>query len=219
MNGVKLPLMLPMKDKLALGHTDVKDMVAFMRAFKDGKQVVSAVPSGPAPEVPAQLAQALAPAVPAAASTTASATPAATTTQPPTPTQQQRDDWPGRNRPAGNLDGSPASRGPDSSYRIGLRPVVRSTVNPAPPTARTPLPEALPVTAASAANKAARAEKLRVAGATFNTLCIACHGPDGRGTLVRLAMPAHPRLHVAGLARHQEQSASLPPASWKAREP
>ena len=45
-NGVKIPLMLPMKDKLALAHTEVKDMVAFMRAFKDGKQVVSATPGG-----------------------------------------------------------------------------------------------------------------------------------------------------------------------------
>ena len=35
-----------MKDKLALAHTDVKDMVAFMRGFKDGKQVVSAAPGG-----------------------------------------------------------------------------------------------------------------------------------------------------------------------------
>ena len=52
-NGVKLPLMLPMKNKLALAHTDVKDMVAFMRGFKDGKQVVSATPGGmPAAGVP-----------------------------------------------------------------------------------------------------------------------------------------------------------------------
>ena len=44
-NGVKIPLMLPMKDKLALAHTEVKDMVAFMRTFKGGKQVVSATPA------------------------------------------------------------------------------------------------------------------------------------------------------------------------------
>src|SRR5271157_201240 len=57
-NGAKLPLMLPMKDKLALAHTDVKDMVAFMRAFKGGKQVVSAMPGGtPAAGVPVQVAQ------------------------------------------------------------------------------------------------------------------------------------------------------------------
>ena len=55
-NGVRIPLMLPMKDKLALAHTEVKDMVAFMRAFKDGKQIVSATPGGmPAPGVPEQV--------------------------------------------------------------------------------------------------------------------------------------------------------------------
>jgi mono/diheme cytochrome c family protein len=31
-----------------------------------------------------------------------------------------------------------------------------------------------------------------MAGGIFNTLCIACHGPDGRGTLVRPAMPPIP---------------------------
>jgi len=41
-------------------------------------------------------------------------------------------------------------------------------------------------------NTAAQAEKIRAAGATFNTLCIACHGPDGRGTAVRVAMPLLP---------------------------
>ena len=41
-------------------------------------------------------------------------------------------------------------------------------------------------------NTAARAEKLRMAGGIFSTLCIACHGPDGRGTLVRPAMPPIP---------------------------
>ena len=56
-NGVRIPLMLPMKDKLALAHTEVKDMVAFMRAFKGGKQVVSATPGGmPAPGVPGPVA-------------------------------------------------------------------------------------------------------------------------------------------------------------------
>jgi mono/diheme cytochrome c family protein len=50
-------------------------------------------------------------------------------------------------------------------------------------------PTALPV---STANNPVRTEKLRLAAGTFNTLCIACHGPDGRGTLVRPAMPPIP---------------------------
>jgi mono/diheme cytochrome c family protein len=41
-------------------------------------------------------------------------------------------------------------------------------------------------------NTAARAEKRRMAGGIFNTNCIPCHGPDGRGTLVRPAMPPIP---------------------------
>jgi mono/diheme cytochrome c family protein len=42
-------------------------------------------------------------------------------------------------------------------------------------------------------NTAARDEKIRVAGATFNTLCIVCHGADGRGmAAVRTLAPALP---------------------------
>jgi mono/diheme cytochrome c family protein len=37
-------------------------------------------------------------------------------------------------------------------------------------------------------NTAAQAEKIRAAGATFNTLCIACHGPDGRGMAAARAL-------------------------------
>jgi mono/diheme cytochrome c family protein len=51
------------------------------------------------------------------------------------------------------------------------------------------LPTALPV---ATTNTAARAEKLLRASGIFNTLCIPCHGPDGRGTLVRPAMPPIP---------------------------
>jgi len=143
-NGVKLPLMLPMKDKLALAHTDVKDMVAFMRGFKDGKQVVSAMPGGTPAPVPGPIAE-VAP------------------------------------------QGSPLAPEPPS-------PVRTPPPGPAPPT--TPgrtgglLPPALPPV--STVNTAAQAEKLRAAGATFNTLCIACHGQDGRGSAVRVAMPVIP---------------------------
>src|SRR5271157_1997551 len=171
-NGVKLSLMLPMKDKLALAHTDVKDMVAFMRGFKDGKQVVSAAPGGaPAPGVPVQVAQGPAPAAPAAPAPTPS---------PPTTSAADR------------LAGPPPQRpGPISTST----PAVAAMTTPAPaqpsPAAGAGggLPSALPV---ATVNTAAQAEKIRAAGATFNTLCIACHGPDGRGTAVRAAMPLLP---------------------------
>jgi len=177
-NGVKLPLMLPMKDKLALAHTDVKDMVAFMRGFKDGKQVVSAAPGGaPAAGVPVQVAQGPAPTVPAAPVPTTPPTPAGAT-QPPTTGS------------AANTTG-PAATKPISTSP----PVVAASTTPAPAQpsqaagAGGGLPSALPV---ATVNTVAQAEKLRAAGATFNTLCIACHGADGRGTAVRAAMPLLP---------------------------
>ena len=83
-NGVKLPLMLPMKDKLGLAHTDVKDMVAYMRKFKDGKQVVSATPGG----TPEQVT--VTPAVPVPPSLTP--TPAPPSLMPSTYTHRVGDD-------------------------------------------------------------------------------------------------------------------------------
>ena len=170
-NGVRIPLMLPMKDKLALAHTEVKDMVAFMRAFKDGKQVVSATPGGmPAPGVPGPVAG------------------GPTQGVPPTPAPPPS---PPTNIGTERLAGSPPPQQP--------APVTT------PPIARAPAPvAALPSTAAgtgatlppplpaSTVDTAAQAEKIRAAGATFNTLCIACHGADGRGTAVRAAMPLLP---------------------------
>ena len=192
-NGVKLPLMLPMKDKLALAHTDVKDMVAFMRGFKDGKQVVSAAPGGaPAAGVPVQVAQGPAPAAPAAPAPITSPTPAAVT-QPPVPTTAANATSPAATTSAADrLAGPPPQQAASISNST---PAIAAMTTPAPaqpsPTAvaGVVLPSALPV---ATVNTAAQAEKIRTAGATFNTLCIACHGPDGRGTAVRAAMPLLP---------------------------
>jgi mono/diheme cytochrome c family protein len=194
-NGVKLPLMLPMKDKLALGHTDVKDMVAFVRGFKGGKQVVSLTPGGPAvpPAIQAALAPAPAPLVPAAAPA-----PVATPTPPPavassSPTMAA---VPGP-QPAGAPAPAPAQ--PVLAPTAAVPTAAAPTPSPAPASVApqpapltssvAPLPAALPVAAAASP---ARAEKLRAASGLFNTICIACHGQDGRGTLVRPAMPAIP---------------------------
>jgi mono/diheme cytochrome c family protein len=183
-NGVQIPLMLSMKDKLALAHTDVKDMVAFMRAFKGGKQVVSATPSGPAGAVPTQLAQALAP-----AALPATPTPAAATTSPRAGSVASM---------ATKLTTTQAPvASPLTTSPIPTSPAAASA---RPPAATAPvvtnvaaLPPALPAAAGNAtAMAAAQAEKLRAASAIFNTTCIACHGPDGRGTLVRAAMPPIP---------------------------
>jgi mono/diheme cytochrome c family protein len=187
-NGVKVPLMLPMKDKLALAHTDVKDMVAFMRAFKGGKQTVAPGPGGiPAVGAPVQIAQGPAPAMtPVAAPVTgpsptlpsapAVPTPSGPTTTPaPAPTAVAVTPGPA----------APATPGPTAA------PSPATALNPSAPLAPAmpALPPALP---ANAVNTAARAEKLRAAAGNFNVLCIACHGVDGRGTAIRAAMPTLP---------------------------
>jgi len=171
-NGVRIPLMLPMKDKLALAHTEVKGMVAFMRAFKDGKQVVSATPGGmPAPGVPGPVAG------------------GPTQGVPPTPAPPPS---PPTNIGTERLAGSPP---PQQPAPVSTPPIARAPAPVAalPSTAAgtgATLPPPLP--SASTVDTAAQAEKIRAAGATFNTLCIACHGPDGRGTAVRAAMPLLP---------------------------
>jgi mono/diheme cytochrome c family protein len=198
-NGVKLPLMLPMKDKLALAHTDVKDMVAFMRAFKGGKQVVAPGPGGiPAvPGAPVQIAQGPAPAPVTLPSAAPAAAPMPSTPSAPSSTVPSAATTPSASPTPSGPAASPASTSPGPSPS----PLVAATPAPAtaPPTASNPpalsassiaaLPPALPATAV---NAAARAEKLRAAAANFNTLCIACHGPDGRGTAIRAAMPTLP---------------------------
>ncbi len=174
--GVKSTVMLAQKDNLTRAHTDVKDMVAYIRAFKGGEQIVSVTPGGtPAVTPPIPIALNPAPAVPAVS---ASATP---------PTSAS----PAQSIAAGSAT-STSNPAPPSAVTVST-PVVAATPATAPAQAPTPaasaavLPAALPT-----ASTAAQAEKIRAAQATFNTLCIACHGADGRGTAVRAAMPALP---------------------------
>ncbi|MDE2509084.1 MAG: cytochrome c [Planctomycetota bacterium] len=66
---------------------------------------------------------------------------------------------------------------------------------PVPALAATTAPAVAPTTpaVASASGPApAASAKLRASAALFLTDCVACHGPDGRGTLVRAAMPPIP---------------------------
>jgi mono/diheme cytochrome c family protein len=181
-NGVKIPLMLSMKDKLALAKTDVKDMVAFMRSFKGGKQVVSATPGGPMTGPTAELAQALAPTpAPLPAAPPSALLPS--TTLAPTPSVANVAPKPTITTPA-----------PASGTTINAAPtVLPGQPVPASPSA-SPLANvaALPPALPAAANTAAQAEKLRAAAVLYSGTCIPCHGPDGRGTLVRVAMPPIP---------------------------
>jgi mono/diheme cytochrome c family protein len=189
-NGAKIQLMLSMKDKLTLARTDVKDMVAFIRAFKGGKQVVSATPSGPTPSA-TDLAQVPVPSSPATSGPSPPARPSVGS-GPATPATTS-------GRGAFVASASGMSQGQRTAS------ATNPTVPAAPPTLiqrteaqagaapatrnEAAAPTALPV---ATTNSAALAEKVRMAGGIFNTLCIACHGPDGRGTMVRPAMPPIP---------------------------
>ncbi len=55
-----------------------------------------------------------------------------------------------------------------------------------------PTAPAAPAVASASGPTSAASAKLRASAALFLTDCVACHGPDGRGTLVRAAMPPIP---------------------------
>jgi len=184
-NGKKLEpqAMVSQKENLARAQIDVKDMVAFMRGFKDGKQEVSA------DGVLVQDGKVIAP---------GGQPPPAPNPVPPTNTGgAQLAQVPSRPQP-GPAPTPPGPRGP--------------APGPAPPSPPAGpggvLPSPIPVTTV---NTAAQAGKFRAAGATFNTLCIACHGPDGRGmAAVRTLAPALPDFTSRDwqLSRNKSQLAS-----------
>jgi mono/diheme cytochrome c family protein len=154
-----------MRDKLVLARTDVKDMVAFIRAFKGGMQVVSATSSGSTASA-TDMAQVLVPSSPTTPAPSPLSRPTAVAAPAPTTTTSL-----------------PAA--PPTLIHVTAAPVVTTPAI----TSVAARPTALPV---ATMNSAARAEKLRMAGGIFNTNCIPCHGPDGRGTFVRPAMPPIP---------------------------
>ena len=156
--------MLPMKDKFALAHTDVKDMLAFMRSFQTGKQVVAAgtpTPASPAPA--ATLAIASGATTPGATSASTSG-PARSTTAPAS---------------------SPATALAPANLVAAPLPSASPVVAPVPMPSHTRTLSTVP--------SPERAAKVRVAGEFYNINCVACHGPDGRGNAaIRIAMPALP---------------------------
>jgi mono/diheme cytochrome c family protein len=176
--------MLPMKDKFALAHTEVNEMIAFMRSFQSGKQVVAGVPPAPAAGSPAPgPGPAVAGPVTAISTTTPSApvapVAAIDTAAPAAPTA-----------PASTLPPTPGHPAVSSTADLGLTSPAPAPLPASPPMvpALVVSPERTTVTAPSPE----RAARLRAASEFYGVNCIACHGPDGRGSTVRVAMPLIP---------------------------
>jgi len=161
--------MLSMKDKFALAKIDPKEMVAFMRSFQPGKPAVAPTTTPtqtPAPSAPGQVI-ASGPTAPAAPS------PLVPPGSPATP--------PPAGPSAAALALANASPSPDLNLLL----------NPTP----TPVPLSATFWSArtlSTPTSPERAAKLRVAGEFYSVNCVACHGPDGRGSAMRVAMPVIP---------------------------
>jgi len=150
--------MVSQKVNLERAGIDVKDMVAFMRGFKGAKQEVTA---------DGALVRA------GKVVTPGGQPPTAPNPVPPTNTGDKL---------AGPF--TPPQPGPGPTPP-GPREPAPGPAPPSPPPGPG-LPSLIPVTTG---NTAAQAEKIRAAaGPTFNTLCIACHGPDGRGMAAARAL-------------------------------
>jgi mono/diheme cytochrome c family protein len=162
--------MLPMKDKFELAQTDPKAMVAFMRSFQTGKQIVEA---GPPP--PSAVFVALGPSVALAPSTPFAAAAAATNLAAPAAPPPTLTPAPAASAPTYFAPAIPAQES---------QPTVSSltALGPAPALARAP----------STASSPEQAARIRAAADLYRTNCLACHGQDGRGTAVRFAMPLIP---------------------------
>jgi len=204
-------VMLARKDILAVAHTDVKEMVALMRSFQGGKKVITGVPTGqPLPAQPVAVAAGPGPSTPVP-SAVAPATPAAqpaplvagpnppsstkpsqavvspfspqTTVAPaPAPSAPQ----PASTTPAQTAIASGPSAPASASPGLATAPAGPPLMTTAPGIS---LPAALPIPSVATPEQAA---KLRVASEFYRTNCFACHGVDGKGSLVRPLMPAIP---------------------------
>ena len=244
-------LMLPMKDKLALAHTDVNAMLGLVRGFQPGHPAVA---GGPKPAAPATAPMAVA----SAPAQKPSPVPAATVPQPATtavlaplpatggmsPEQLYHavciachgadgcgtvvrqamplipdftnPKWEASRTDADLRQSILHGKGQlmlpmkdklalahtDVNAMLSLvrsfqsgQPAVAAGPKPAIPAtaaASAPAPKPGPATVAAAPQSAATTAKLRASAELFRTDCIVCHGPDGRGTTVRAAMPPIP---------------------------
>jgi mono/diheme cytochrome c family protein len=203
-------VMLPRKDILGVAHTDVKEMVALMRSFQGGKKVVTGVPTGqPVAANPVPSAGTTAPTGPAApplaqgVTATGSSPPAAVPSGPTTTPLAMTLESPVRTQTTLSATGSGQPQGASASPMqvtaspgasvpaLGATGAVAPPAGPAPdatgPVAS--LPAALPLPSAASPERAA---KLNVAADFYRTNCFACHGMDGKGSVVRPLMPAIP---------------------------
>ncbi len=158
-------LMLPMKDKFALAQTEVQEMVAFVRAFRPGGAAATTLAqASTAPPHPAEAALAVPPVV-VSPSVVATGPPVQVTT--PVPTALS----------------TPAAM---------ATPI--APTQPLSSTATTPtaLPSSVNAPARAAAPSPEKAARSQAATAFYQVNCIACHGLDGRGSVIRIAMPAIP---------------------------
>jgi mono/diheme cytochrome c family protein len=164
--------MLPMKDKFALAHTEVKEMIAFMRSFQSGKQVVAAGPPAQSPfPVAAPTAAALSPTAPVTPSSpvvTALPSPFATAAVSPTTAAP------------GAVSLAPALANPAQASQSAASAIM--ALAPTPSVSSAPAREPSP----------AQTAQLQAAAEFYRVNCLACHGPDGRGSAVRIAMPLIP---------------------------
>ncbi len=171
-------LMLPMKDKFALAHTDVNEMIAFIRGFQPGRPVVAAG----------------AQTQPAAAASVSSPAPVAVASSTPVPENPAPGSIPVASPTAAPSAAVPApASAPSSAAALALAsasPAASSILFPsAAPAAISPGSAAPPAVAGATP---AMTEKLRAASELFKINCMVCHGPDGRGSTVRVAMPPIP---------------------------
>jgi mono/diheme cytochrome c family protein len=164
--------MLPMKDKFALARTDPQEMVAFMRSFQSGKQVIAAATPAQAPVLAtASASTPLGPAVSVSPSSPASPLAAS----PPIAAAPTLATGPHASPILGLAPSSPVQ---------GIQPAVSALDGLGPTKLLSPKPSAAP--------SPERAARLQAAGEFYRINCLACHGQDGRGTAVRVAMPAIP---------------------------
>jgi mono/diheme cytochrome c family protein len=101
--------------------------------------------------------------------------------------------------PAGPPGAAPpeAAPSPSSSSALAMALAAPAPELPAgllPPSASATIAPALlpPAPRRTVAANPVSASKLRAAAALYQINCLACHGPDGRGSVVRAAMPAIP---------------------------
>jgi mono/diheme cytochrome c family protein len=196
--------MLPMKDKLALVHIDVHAMVGFVRTFGGGKQAIPAgEPMQPLPPELANLAASLpVPAAPPAATATTASQPSGVDPSMAAGSASAPETFTASLWAPPAVDSSVATNETPLSASAGAAgPATEATASTSsaivqpPPAQLTPnlgAPASVAAVVSSAAAPAVKSEKLRAAASLFQANCIPCHGPDGRGTNVRLAFPTLP---------------------------